>query len=530
MQIMKELKLDLADIIRNRIPYNTKICFATGMIIGWITHFYMLTHKLPNWDDISQINRLGLTKQIGRWMLDYLQFIGQKASNPAIHGMLAIIFVSLSACLVVATLKLKSVTASILIPTVMITFPSLTGIMYFMFTAHLYAVGIFLFCLSAYIIQRYKYGFAISGICIILGLALYQPFISISISLMLLILTFDALDGAGIRNLLKEGIKYALSLALSTFLYIKISHIIYPEMDKETYGGVNEMGKIVISELPINFARVYKRVLEYFVTRPFGYISSFAHVMNICLCALLVVFLLLFLLDKRRWNRVENVCFAGLMVFLLPFAMGFVYFMAPNAPFSTLMIYAYSMFYIFLIALSEKLQSSVTFFAQENRHRRLLCGIPIVITFASVLLVCYSAYILDSQAYFRTSIAVERANSFYNRVVSRVEDMPGYKRGDRVAILGEHYYVDNPAAIEIPLFDDDEGLRELSGVALENGLITSGVRSDYLRTYIGFEPGWVSEDEKKEILDSPEYASMTLYPQTGSISKINDIWIVKLCD
>lgn len=526
-----KVEMDIQELVRKKISRNLRTCFISGIIFGWITHFYMLTHKLPNWDDLNQINGLGLTKQIGRWMLEPLQNIGQKASNPAIHGMLVILFISISACIVVSTLELKSTMSAILVPAVMVTFPSLAGTMFFMFTVHIYALGILLFCLSAYCATRYKYGFIVSGVCAVLGLAIYQPYVSIAISLMIIRLILDTVNGDKVREIFIRGVKCAATLAVSTGIYIMISHLIYPNMEDETYGGVNEMGKIAVSEIPINFGRVYKRVLEYFIIRPFAYISHGMRILNICICVLLAVMIVTVLISRKLYKEKTRVLLGSIALFLFPFALGFVYFMAPDAPFSTLMIYSYSMLYVLAIALAETTGSKMEHEREFGKNPRQIFKIWIpMLSCILIGFVSYSSYLIDSQAYFRSSIAMERANNFYNRLVMRVEETPGYQRGDRVAILGEHYYVDNPSEIEIPIFDDDEGFRELSGVALENGLITSGVRSGYMITYTGFNPGRVSDDEKNAILESDIYKKMPIYPEADSVAQINDIWVVKLSE
>lgn len=526
------MKSDVFEQINKILPRNIKVCFCSGMIIGLITHLYMITHKIPNWDDISQIDGLGLTNQVGRWMLEPLQYIGQKASNPAINGVLLIMFISLAACLVVSTLKLESISSAVLIPAVMVTFPSVTGVLYFMFTAHVYSVGILFFCLSAYLIQRFRFGFIPAGICIILGLAVYQPFVSVAISLMLMVLILDGLRGGKFKMLTINGLKYAETLAVSTFIYIQISKLIFPNMGEETYGGVNEMGKIALADIPKNFGRVYKRVLEYFITRPFSYVTSGMHVLNILVCALIVILFAINFIQLKLWKKKLELAFICLMIFFLPFAMGFVYFMAPNAPFSTLMLYAYSMLYVFALVLFERaFVQGENIDNQENKSFykgvKTACTLAVVLT---VFFVAYGNYLLDSQAYFRSSIAVERVTNYYNRIITRVEEMSGYTVGDRVAILGEFYYKDNPSSVEIPIFKNDENYRELDGVVLENGLITSGVRNNFIKTYLGFNPGYIWAEEKKAILNSEEYKEMPDYPAEGSIAKISDIWVVKLCE
>ncbi len=523
--------MDVFERIRKIIPNNVKNCFISGVIIGLITHFYMLTHKIPNWDDISQINDIGLTDEIGRWMLEPLWNIARKASNPAINGMLLIVFISIAACFVILSLEIETTTASILIPAIMITFPSVTGVLYFMFTAHIYALGVLLFCLSCYLIKKFKYGFIPAGICIILALAIYQPFVSFAISLMILMLILEAIRGQGFKSLVKKGFIYAGTLAASTVLYIVISRVFFLNVENEKYGGVNEMGQMAIADIPKNFGRVYKRVLEYFITKPFTYVTKGMHILNILACLLVVIMFLLCVIELKLWKKKLELGFVCLMMFFVPFSIGFVYFMAPQAPFSTLMLYAYAMLFVLAIALAE-----VVFKVNNGKEKspsKFMKAIQVgggIITAVVMILIVYGNYLLDSQAYFRSSIAVERITNYYNRIISKVEDMDEYEVGERVAILGEFYYKTNPAPVEIRLFDDDESYRELDGVVLENGLITSGVRNNFIRTYLGFNPGRVSDDERKAIIEAEEYKEMPTYPKEGSIQKIGDIWVVKLCE
>lgn len=66
------MKFDLLAQLNNKIPKRTKICFISGIIIGWLTHFYMFSHKLVNWDDINSFNSFGSGDYLGRWFLKYI--------------------------------------------------------------------------------------------------------------------------------------------------------------------------------------------------------------------------------------------------------------------------------------------------------------------------------------------------------------------------------------------------------------------------------------------------------------------------
>ena len=241
---------------------------------------------------------------------------------------------------------------------------------------------------------------------------------------------------------------------------------------------------------------------------------------------MLIITFVFYVIKVGFWNRKLELVFACLMCLLLPFAMGFVYFMAPNAPFSTLMLYAYCSLYILLLALAETVFAG----SGERKKRPNKSVIGMIVASITVVGIVYCCYLIDAQAYFRTSIAYERATSYYNRIISRVEEMDGYQYGDSLAILGDFYYKTNPSPIEIRLFNDDENIRTLDGVALENGLITSGVRNNFIRTYIGFDTGFVSDEDKNKISETTEYKNMPIYPAEGSIAKIRDVWVVKLCE
>ena len=52
----------------------------------------------------------------------------------------------------------------------------------------------------------------------------------------------------------------------------------------------------------------------------------------------------------------------------------------------------------------------------------------------------------------------------------------------------------------------------------------------FIRTYLGIEIPDVNWDDIRAIKKTDEYEQMPYYPKEGSIQKINDTWIVKLCE
>ena len=224
----------------------------------------MLSHKFLNWDDANNMGSCGSGDYLGRWFLKYIHPLGGKYSIPAVHGFLFLFCLAVSACLILEIVQIKSTTGAVLVPAVLMTFPSVISTMTFMFMAHTSGIGILLVCLAVYLLRKYKYGWIPCSIALICVLGIYQSYISFAITLMLMGMIADIFHGKTFPQMIKKGIVCVLILGICVLIYMKLSHLIYPNLDNETYGGVGNMGKIALGEMPILIARCYKRFLEYF--------------------------------------------------------------------------------------------------------------------------------------------------------------------------------------------------------------------------------------------------------------------------
>lgn len=522
------MDFDILHSLKKKIPQHMKLCMASGLIVGLITHFYMLTHKLPNWDDLNCMSSYGSGDYLGRWFLRFIHATGTKYSIPAIHGFLMILIITLAACLVLETLHLKSTTAAILVSALMVTFPSVACTMTFMFMAHTSAIAIFMICLAVYLLRKYRFGWIPCAILLICSLGVYQSYISIAIALMLMGMLVDLLEGKECKEIFGKGILYVIVLVVTVVIYMWLCHVVYPTIDNETYGGVGNMGNIAITEVPILIARCYKRFLEYFIWKPFAFMSKTMQICNICVCVLAVVLGVYLLVATKMYRKVWETALFGLVAFFMPLAVAFVYFMAPEVDYSMLMLYAYVLIYVTVVMLWEK---ALEYWSTQERKKSLtitaqICSVLVV---AVMALSCYSNYLITNKAYFRMELAKDRVTAYLNRILANVEATEGYENGDQLAILGNFYYKDNPSPVEMDIIDS-EPLREMSGVALENGLITPGVRDNFIRFYVGFNITELDDKRKGELMDTQQYQNMPVYPEEGSIRLIDDVWVVKLSE
>lgn len=525
------MSFDIFERLNSRISKHTRICFIAGLIIGWITHFYMFTHKLPNWDDLNCMGSFGSGDYLGRWFLKYIHPLGSIYSIPAVHGFLFILCLSIAACFVLEIVQIKSTTGAILVPAIMVTFPSVASTMTFMFMAHTSGIAILMVCIAVYLQHKYKYGWIPCIPVLICVLGTYQSYISIAIALMLMGMIIDLLKGADWWKTVKKGILCVIILGVSVVFYMILSHIIYPNIDNETYGGIGNMGKISVLEMPRLIGRCYKRFLEYFIWKPFEFVTHTSQVVNIIVCLLAIVLFVYLIIGKKMYSRKLDLILCCILCGFLPLAMAFVYFMAPEAPYSMLMLYSYSLVYIMVLALLELCMEE---WQKKNQISTAKWKINIkwaliAVTCVIIGISCYTDYLVTNRAYFRMDIAFQRVGNYFNRIVASVESQDGFQNGDDVTLIGNFYYKDNPSSVEIDAMDSED-LRTFSGIALENGMITSGARDNFIRYYVGFNVLKLSEDEKKKIAETQEFKEMPDYPSEGSIRKIDNVWVVKLCE
>ena len=514
-------EFDFIKKMYKKIPSQTKICFVTAIVTGFLTHLYMLTHKLPNWDDINCFSNAGATSSAGRWMLEYLKKIPTNWSNPWINGSIAIFLIAISCCLVLSILELKSMTSAVLVPVLFMTFPSVASTMTFMFTVDMYMLGLVFAVLAVYLTKKYKYGFVGAGILLIGSLGIYQAYICFAITLFIFWIFQEALQKKG-KKIIWTAIGKAVGvLAVSVVVYIFITKLLCPNMADYNYAGTAEMGQISLTKLPILIARSYKRILEYFILKPFSYISTAGWIVNILVCLLLVVCFVWLMVAKKMWKDKNAFVICVLTMLASPLGIAFIYVMSPEAAYSTLMMYQYVLVYILLLVFMENLWKE----SIQAIGKKIIGMVTVVL----LLLTAGFHYTVTGEAYFRMDLSMTRVTEYYNRLLTRLE-LEGYESGEPFLIMGHSQAGDDKLLPPEHYSLEDEKFEDFSGISPEYGILSSVVRENFLRVYFGMDVPWLSDAEKEEILESEEFEQMSVYPKEGCVQKINDVWIIKISE
>ncbi len=516
--------MKILDALVRKISKNQRLCFFSGLLFGFLTHLFMMTNKLSNWDDMSNFNSYGVGGELGRWVLRFIHPLAGKLSNPWINGSMAILLISITCVLLYGILRLRTRAAAVLLPMIFMTFPSLCSTMTFMFTVDLYAIGLFLAVLAVWLTLQWKWGFVPAMVPLILSLGIYQAYICFTISLLLIRWLQDEVRDSeqgkkfSVKETFFRALRYVIMLGAGVAIYIVIAHLRYPLLSQETHNGVGNMGKINPVRVPVYCAKAYLRLIRYFLLGSYSFQTGFVKLMNIAAVVLLIVMLAVILHRAKILKDKCRVVWMALLMVVFPIALSFIDVMSPDAYFSMLMIYQFCLVYVLLLCLGEKIEKDEK---TKNTAGHILALAGILVVLATV----YSDYIITGEAYFRMKLTYERVYSYFDRMIARVEEQPGYDAEDKLIILGSF---DEETINDFPL--EEERFYDLSGVALEYGLITPGTRERFLQIYLGKTAENSMDENAQAIRDSEEYKAMSDYPSDGCIKKIGDTWVVRISE
>ena len=145
--------------IFNSIDIKYKYTFVSALVCGLCAHLYHFTNKIPNYDEYGQTpGGIGATLGLGRWGLELLAriygFFFGWFSFPMVNGPVALFFIIMSACLIVAAFDIRDRFLCMLTGGICVVFPTVVSTYFFMFTAHYYAMSLFGACLAALLLIR----------------------------------------------------------------------------------------------------------------------------------------------------------------------------------------------------------------------------------------------------------------------------------------------------------------------------------------------------------------------------------------
>lgn len=495
-----------------------RIPFLASLVWGFLGYMFAFTNKLINHDEVGQLFAKGATVTSGRWGLGMLDLIFPNVSMPWIYGVFTIVLIGTGICLILHLFDLRSRAIQILLAGCIMVFPSLIGVFGYMFTSSSYGLSFLLTVLAVWLVCRpCKWAVIPALCCLVASVSIYQAYISIAASLLVLVLIRMLLTGEDPFAVLKKGIGYVLFLIAGLGIYYLLTQVVL----RITGVSFNDYatGNITFSPAYLleGVRLAYVNFFRFFYWAHHRLMpTAFSRMLHAMLFAAVAVLLLLWV-RKQKKSFAARLLLLLVLVVVLPLAINCMYLITSEASIHTLVLYSFTSVYILAAILAELwLREAAQGKIAEIIRRVTLDGMALLLA----LIVFINVYTANT-AYLTLHLRYENAYSFYTSLTAQIRQHPEFREGTRIAVIGDW---------NSPDFYNQhmEFTDYLVGV---KGFLPSDYSAPYfMEYYIGFPAEFVSMEEAEAIRQSEAFRNMPVYPYYGSMERIGDTIVVKLSE
>lgn len=505
----------------NTYKDNYKKIFVFTFLWGIVTHGIMMFNKFSFFDEIHYMFGVGHTYPLGRWMLGILEKITRLAfgspiySLPVLNGAISLLGIAIAVCIMVRIIEVENKWSLLAISGLMVTFPTITCMFGYMYTAPYYMIGLVLAMVSVYVIcigTKRWYKIIIGGILFACAIGIYQALIPLVLCVVLIYL-LNQIQKDRVQEwsvLINQTIYLGIYGILSLGIYYVILKLSGSELSG--YKGADSLFVSNLAEYKWRIILAYK---EFFV--PSGeneYLFWNVFPWNMEIVYKIVVGLIIVLSVWRVWKlfrkkTVLGIWYGGLFL-SLPLAVNFIFIMVDKWSVYALTNYAQVMVFIYFIWQIENIRLS-----RKKEINEYIYGAGIaVMLFAGI---SYSRY--ANVCYLNAELMTSQMTSYYTTLTTRIQSIEGYKDELPIAFIGggdkqdENWY-------------DGEEFEEIAIEAYRwDTTINDNSWIGFMKYYCGYEPTMIEDIEEYENMQ--QVMEMPSYPDDGGIAIIDEVIVVK---
>lgn len=491
-----------------------RVAFFSAFVAGLLAHMYMFTNKLPNHDEVLSLFTKGASLLSGRWGIDILNWLIPSYSVPWLNGILTIVLLSVSACLIVQLFSVKNSLLQGLLAGSITVFPSLTGTFSYMFTSSTYGISFLLAVLAVWLLTRNKKGSSLGAlVCMILSLSIYQSYIALAASFLVLILFQRLLTEREIAPVIKTGFCYVGFLIASLGLYFALTKLILLVCGTAFNDYTASNLTFSLSSVLSGVFQAYWVFLLTFLRRYWGLIPTpFSQAVHI-LCALASLALLWIWFRRNRDRKPGHYILMLALMAILPLAINCMYLFTASESIHTLVLYGFIAVYIFFTILADHHICQIG--SGEVRCKAKNAALNILTGGMALIIVCN--IFVANRLYLQMQMRYENSYAFYTSLLADLRQMPEFTGNVKLAVIGEY---------DEPDFYSKFGIINVAG---SGGITPDSYSMDYfMEYYLGLPIRMASETEIAAIMETQAYQNMAVYPYYGSSAIINETLVVRL--
>lgn len=490
-----------------------------------IAHGYRMSNLLYYHDSVINVTRsdMGFQRSLGRFMQPFVVFFAGSITSGWLIGVTAILFLGLSIWLICEIFDLKETMEIGFVSAILVCNNVITTANYaYIPWLDIYAIALFFAVLGFILLRKGKPVYYILGIVsIIVSMGLYQAYVCVGLTLMVIVYIRDLYNGEELKSLIKKEWKTPAGFLTAGIVYYVIYRVVLLicHIEESTsYNGLGNLGSFegqsIFSMIGTTYVKFFELLSDVGVyasgsiggIRIQAILRSIVGFVNIFSVACIIVGLIRINICKK--TKLSSRIMQLLLLVLFPFAANFVCFLSKGMVYY-LMVYAFLLLYIFAwIVVRDNLSLKEKVSDKAFKWQYLLL-VP-------MLWLAFNNIVFSNQIYLKLHMSVEKAHSIMTRIVADIEKTDGYLWGQTpVAFIGSfddsHY---------IP---EDDYFSELNTSALP--LSNKAAFYPYLAYHLG-----ANVNVYELPLGSTMGDDMPCFPEAGYIKFQDGILAVKLSD
>ena len=283
-----------------------KITFISTIIMGLVIHFFFLANMFPNLDTVTIYANLRWLVITGRWFAFVPGLLSGDYAMPWVNGLLSIFYIAISACLIVKCLRINKALHCVLISGLMISFPSFTNSLVYIFYSDALLSAMVFACLAVYLTHRFRYGFCLGIIFIALSLGVYQSYLSFAAGLSVAVIIVDIIQqNSSIKKILIKGGKLFITLLLGVIIYFPIFRFALKKSELliTGYQGIDQIGRMPISTFLLLIRQSYMSIVKFFYNDNYGLHGSFLSYAFLVIFFIALILFSIIIIQKRLKNN-----------------------------------------------------------------------------------------------------------------------------------------------------------------------------------------------------------------------------------
>ncbi|MEE1124600.1 MAG: glucosyltransferase domain-containing protein [Acutalibacteraceae bacterium] len=492
---------------REKIKSHWKIAFTAVMVIGLLTHIYKFTNLLLNHDTAFNFYHDQNMIRSGRWFLTIACMFSTYFDLPWVIGLFSLVFIGLTAVLIVEMFNIDKPIPCILIAGILVTFPAVTNTFFYQFTADGYMLAMLMSALAIYLttLEKRKILFSVIGVILLcLSCGTYQAYLSFGLMLVACDFIIKLIDGKlSNKDCFKYIGKYLIIFACALVLYyavwkilMKIQGVVPVE-----YQGINNVGTLNINLVTI--FSVIRSFGGFFVKEGIGDIYSILNILFVICSFVAGVYVVI---RKKIYERKIQLGLLFLACLAMPYCIYAIRFISPTAFYYTIMLQSFSLVYILLVIIADKYVN----LKLKNTVAILLC------------MIIFNFSIMANKAYYIMDLNNKSMYAQTLKLVTRI-DQEMTSSDMKVAFIGD-FDAESHISEEVPI-----KIFYSEGMNLYGGILDSSIKN-YTKKLIEADYNWASFESRSELSRTEEVKNMPLWPLGGSVKVIDDTVVIKMED